>query len=765
MKIVFNIFKNKFLLYVFNLVISLLIVVLSEDCHKESAFYVKNFLGFPVENKALLPCIYSGLIKVDDSNIHFVYMKSKFINQSDKNPVVIWINEPGSSMFKSLITEASAFRFKNDFELHYNVQNNLQSKCNILFVDYPGDSGLSKSKSLTEINNINNYFIQFLKNFELEINSNANILNFSKHEFFIMGHSYLIPYLAKAVEDDLDLSTRIKINKVGLINAVIDKRTEAESRNKLAEYLSILSPWDLNEFNQLNNNCSFDKANNKKTEECYKLDHFIKRLSGDLSLSDIRESVYHEEYITEGLDKLLNDNNVLKDLNVDSKIIIKSNDKYWMDYNPEVQRNLLKNYLEYSINNKEYAENNSFILFFDEKNFTKSKFHIYILTGIFNFEFITNEQLIDKLIPSLSRNTLGLWNVPFSMALSSNNYYTKEKSFITKGYLKQNEKYTFLIFKNAGKYIGEGDNTTFNYFITDFFLNSKYEIPCLEELPANDNNISNSSQNSSIENINKTETNKISNNSTKNIQYDYNISDIKLDNLNAKRGKGGCINFSYKCMLYNNCNGNGICDETTNGKCKCFDKFYGPTCTHKEQPLTSKTNIKISSSDTRVFTPSNSFEFLIKDNLLIEIDSNNSNVAVSLMSKKKSDTLFDYKLHTYHQKLVDDKVTFYINKSHIKDSVIVVTNNETNKEIEINFNIVRFETSNIKGFFVPGGSGFIIAIIIFSIGLALFIAVHLIYKDSDYLVYTKFDSKYNKDSIKSKIQLNDNFDKVFGYNK
>ena len=46
-----------------------------------------------------------------------------------------------------------------------------------------------------------------------------------------------------------------------------------------------------------------------------------------------------------------------------------------------------------------------------------------------------------------------------------------------------------------------------------------------------------------------------------------------------------CSLSETKYSFMNKSNGNGLCDDTTAGKCKCHNDFYGPDCSLVVEPL------------------------------------------------------------------------------------------------------------------------------------------------------------------------------------
>lgn len=723
------------------------IVIAVPKCKEESKFYVHNFLGYDLKN-FFVPCIYSGYIQIPNLNVFFVLIKSQVSKYETiptfDQPLIVWINEPGKSSLKSILTEGTIFRFRENLSLEYQFSNAMSNAVDMLFVDYPGETGLSQGFNFTTLAEIKLGFNQFIKGIH-----DTELLNVEKQHLFFLGHSYLLPHLAKSLKMFADLKVTVK--KVGLINSILDSRVESDARADLAKGLAILSLWDEPEYDSLKARCEFEHYNNLESNTvCEKLNEFLIKTSGDVSLTDSRRSIYKDNAIDDIISKLMNDENHITNLNVNAKDSKKSNGVSWMDSNPEVRA---------AIKTEKSGSN----YHFDHKEFDNEDFHIFFLSGQFNLEYGSHERIINLLVPALEKESKGYWKIPIDPSKLNDPSSIQSRTMI-KGFIKQSDNYSYLLFKEAGKYIGESDPYSFSYFIKHFFLNpNSSNVPCLDdssvELPMpveqeefdpdeeefrpkqnldNNNNSWEDPENRPIEIID---------------DWDQVKSDISTV---INIGKGGCIDYMMSCKMHMDCNNNGYCDDSTKGRCNCNHKFYGPSCSHEEEPLLDSTTMKISSSDVRVFTPQNSFNFVISGNLLFEIESDNPNIVVSIINKQSHQNIFDYTKHLYYQILETKKIQFYLDNKEVQNVLIVVSNIDSSKEIGIKFNICNFQT-HIVEFFGPGGLGFTLALIFFLIGLASYIATYILHKPSsnmDELVYHKQEDKPNSKELIQKSIAN-----------
>lgn len=235
-----------------------------------------------------------------------------------------------------------------------------------------------------------------------------------------------------------------------------------------------------------------------------------------------------------------------------------------------------------------------------------------------------------------------------------------------KGYIKQTDQLIYLNFKDAGKYLPRDQPQTFKSFFEQHFIGDQASrIPCMDKK---------------------------------------------------------CDVFKEQCEILAMCNGNGVCDVEKSGRCTCTESFYGSDCSHKAEHLNRFTKLKLSPKDVRVFTLAE-----YKDDLLIEISSDLPNSVISLLSKQNHHMLFDYSKHMYFDRMVSNRMVFFVEEELAREYLLVLSNLEFDQEIEIRTNIVPYNTKTTQ-FFAPGGLGFGISIILFAVGIALLVATSYLSK-------------------------------------
>jgi len=138
-----------------------------------------------------------------------------------------------------------------------------------------------------------------------------------------------------------------------------------------------------------------------------------------------------------------------------------------------------------------------------------------------------------------------------------------------------------------------------------------------------------------------------------------------------------CSLAEAKCQFMNKCNGNGSCGEATGGKCICIEKFYGPDCSLHVESLVSGTykilprNIKLLHFDD------------FENDILLEVDSDDKNIVISLIDKNEHEYVYDIKKHQVAYQMQNKKLILYLEKDKFTNSIIVVQNQEFKHEIEI----------------------------------------------------------------------------------
>lgn len=155
------------------------------------------------------------------------------------------------------------------------------------------------------------------------------------------------------------------------------------------------------------------------------------------------------------------------------------------------------------------------------------------------------------------------------------------------------------------------------------------------------------------------------------------IKHLFSDEKNWKCPDDSCSLIEKKCLAMKKCHNNGKCNESTGGLCECENEFYGPDCSIKATPINNSL-IKISPRDTKLLKLSN-----YEGDMLLEIDSDDHNILVSLLDKKNHFQLFNQKEHIITYKLMGHKLVLFIEKLKFDNHLVVITNQEFEHEIEL----------------------------------------------------------------------------------
>jgi carboxypeptidase C (cathepsin A) len=155
-----------------------------------------------------------------------------------------------------------------------------------------------------------------------------------------------------------------------------------------------------------------------------------------------------------------------------------------------------------------------------------------------------------------------------------------------------------------------------------------------------------------------------------------------------------CSLVSRKCQAMKNCNGNGLCSELTGGKCICSNDFFGPDCSIKPEMLLSNKVVKMSPRDTKMYNLSH-----YDTDVLLEIDSDDHNILISLVHKDQNEFIFNIKEHVITYRLVNHKLVLFIEKERFNDYHIVITNLEFIDEITLQIYVNTYSNKIINFIF------------------------------------------------------------------
>lgn len=139
-----------------------------------------------------------------------------------------------------------------------------------------------------------------------------------------------------------------------------------------------------------------------------------------------------------------------------------------------------------------------------------------------------------------------------------------------------------------------------------------------------------------------------------------------------------CSLYEKKCKAMSHCSGNGVCGQETGGKCVCKNEFYGPDCSIRSDLLLSNKIINMSPRDTKIFNLTH-----YDSDVLLEIDSDDQNVLVSLVHKDDHLYIFNQREHMITYRLINHKLLLFVEKAKFADYLVVITNLEFLHEIEL----------------------------------------------------------------------------------
>lgn len=711
------------------------------SCFTNSPYHIKKFINIDTTSHNS-PCLYSGLINIQNNiKVHFVLIKSKiseYIQTHQSKSLLIWLNKPGQSFFPILFNSASPFkieteeetikttaeRLNEEFKIYLDSNYNINTVSDILFIDYPGNVGFSQGVNDLNLTEINSGFVTFIKQF-----IHLDFVSLDKTEVFFLGYSWLSPYFANEINKDEILNKRLKITKVGLFNTKTNLKYESDYKLEFLRALGILSIKDLAEYHNLEYSCDYNKNTFKNFFLCFKLNSYIEKISGGIDIENVKNSVYmshgHSSHYSLLMSKGLNQTEAKKSLNIIQNDSSDSSDIFY--------RGIDLNLIEKSENYNRNHENNGVT---SKNNFSKD-FHIYYLTGQYDLNN-SGINYIDNLISSLKYEPLGYYKVPSD---KYKGYYVEypDNTNIIKGYIKQNKDYTYIMFKDAGKNIAFDDEPAFSFFLNNYFLKKTHSATSYFNNIYKINHDMKDDLNKSLVTTNAIECpDNLYINKKDNPNQTDDISDQKNNlssvNTNSKYNNqekiieeyGGCRFTSELAKSFSSCNNNGYFEEKT-GICSCYKDYYGVDCKIKSRALNKFTKSNLLPQELQVFIPESNFDFIISNNLLFELESSNRNVVVSIM-KKNEIHLYNQNKHMYFQRLEKKETVFYLEKRALDDIAVVVYNKDDKEKASIIFNIFNYNTKNSE-FFGPGGIGFIVSLILFCAGIALYSSVAVLYKD------------------------------------
>jgi carboxypeptidase C (cathepsin A) len=571
------------------------------------------------------PCMYSGYITLNEekkTNIFYVLISK--IEDNNNSPLSIWLNGgPGISSMIGLFTDMGPFNLKkngNNLELNLNEMSSWSRLSNILLIDQPVGTGFSYSESQDEIpknqKEVSYQFYKFIQAFFLEHP------DMNERDFYLLGENYAGKFIPDIVDKILIENQKIK-NKESSFKHIIDIKKIAIGNGLYDTKYQRSSRKDLAKGINLLSEYDDESQYDFLTQQCeYELANKSPNANSQCNkIMDYLEKISgdvnkYDVRLSSNSEKALYDN-IFHYMNLEETI-----------KNMHVKEKLIK------INGKdfpfEYENEKIKDIMKDDINFYSSlpllekiidvyKIPIVLFAG--QFDLVEGPQGMERAIQSINfsfkekfNNTpRNLWKIPID----------SERNVVA-GYIKKYENLSIITMRNAGHMAQLGRPGTV-YDLLDHLFKSE-------------------SQN-------------------------HNIHWICPDDK--------CSLTSVKCSFMNNCNGNGKCDDSTGGKCKCTKDFYGPDCSLTVEPLIT----------SYYLLPPRKIRLLHMDDfqkdILLEIDSNDSNIVISLLDKEEHEFIFDYKKHQVDYRMTNKKLILYLEKDKFYNSIITIQNLSFEKEIAL----------------------------------------------------------------------------------
>jgi carboxypeptidase C (cathepsin A) len=589
-----------------------------------------------------LPCMYSGMIPIDETEkdeVFYILVKADGDNP-EKKPLVIWFNEsPGKSSLVSLFTEIGPIKLnKNKF--YIDETNSWNRLCNILFIEQPLGTGFSrnlinKEKIPKNEDELSTQFLKFLSHFLFKHHPGLR-----DTDIYLIGENYsgkYIPSIAKKIiehNQDHQAPNKINLKKIAIGNGLFDAKFQRSARKDLAKGVHILSEFDDEaQYDLLVKDCEFSLSS-KHSE---KMQESLKKCSKILNYVQELSGDVNEYDIRKTQTSYEKDINYLqhylnrRDVLIGLNLIKNTTNNATNTSEPEILN--IWNFTNNDVVSAMEADvnlNSSIINI--EYILDKSDVPIFIYAG--QFDLVDGPQGIERALHTLNHRNAE------NFRLASRELWQVEddKGIHTVGYIKKFKNLIFLTMRNAGHYTPK---------------DSIYSSMNLLE----------------------------------------HIFDISKQYCGGSTNSTTCQMWPKKCASMKHCNGNGICNEQTAGKCICNIDFYGPACTHKPEELDSGTTLRISPRESKIFTLKHH-----EVDVFLEIDSTDKKLLMSLVDKNDHESILNSEKHEYTNLLENFQSSTYIKKNKLDGYLLVLTNLEFGNEIEVEIHINNY--SKIQYFII-----------------------------------------------------------------
>jgi carboxypeptidase C (cathepsin A) len=626
-----NIIINNQLKKYFFLII-ILTILFTKNINNRKCLYTKSLIrSLPNFKGNDFPCIYSGYITLNEekkTNIFYVLIR-KIHEENNKeddinSPLSIWLNGgPGISSLFGLFTDMGPFNLMkngNILELNLNENTSWSRLSNILLIDQPVGTGYSFTNSTNEIpKNQKEVSYQFYKFIQAFFSEHSE-MELSRKDIYLLGENYAGKYIPDIVDKIIMENEKIE-NKESSFEHIIKIKKIAIGNGLFDLRYQGSSRKDLakgiNLLSEFDDESQYDFLSHK----C------------EYAIANKYQNAYIVcNNVKDYFDKLSGDVNKYDvRFSSNSEKDLYDNINNYLNNEDTIKAMHVKEKIIKTPDKKfpfEYENNRIKEIMKDDINLYSSltllekiidiyKIPIILFAG--QFDLIEGPQGMDRIIQSINFSFKEKFNNSTRNLWKIRIGYNR---ILVAGYLKQCENLSLITIRNAGNIPQLGRPGTV------------YDL---------------------IEHLFKT---------------DHNNKWICPDE--------NCSLSDTKCSFMNNCNGNGHCDDTTGGKCKCHIDFYGSDCSLIAEPLITEDFILLP-RQVRLFHMDD-----FQKDILIEIDSSDSNIIISLFNKNEQENIFDYNKNQVNYRLTNKKLILYLEKDKLFDSIFKIQNLSYEK---ININI------------------------------------------------------------------------------
>lgn len=642
------------------------------------------------------PCLYTGTIE----NIYYILSLSNSHDDINNKNLVIWMNGgPGFSMMFSFFYEHGPLELISSEEITLR-NHNWSSLSNILYIDFPFGTGFSNinkninlkdfdSSELKELftkENLSKQFNSFLKSFIIEFAESLKIIDIKSITLSGEGAAGLIiPFLTKQynnlVKSDEKAKSNILINNILLSSPILDIKKQLKNKKTLVKGMGLLSETNEAIFDSIIHECEFKGVENSYSLNCSQADEFLTSLLGNSCLFDVRNSELSFKDKERNLEDYLNKEEVLVSFNIinnkNEVNRLKNNKNINSEENNELKVFKLHNPVVKLAFDSQYNSSIDDLVYLIKEDSVYLTFfsgQFGVVSTANTIEDIIHESLLEPINNNITklkkvrkdnkdREQSSVVEFNFERLLWKVRDLNKEK--ITIGYISQTYGLTNIVIRNAGHFSAINKLAETMIILKAAIREIKYTCPIT--------NYNNDMSNKENENDNP----EIEINS-KSIADNILISNKLTNNTQLALLSEECYLNKYKCLVLNNCNNNGNCND---GVCSCDKGYVGADCNHKFETLDSENNIELEPRQIKVFDFSNHY-YNSNKTILLEIISNKEHsISISLLKKSKGNELTDNNTYSSSYSLFSTNVEFFVDSENAKEHYLVIKNNDYVSEV------------------------------------------------------------------------------------